>query len=306
MIPKKQPIGISIIIPNFNGQTFLPPCLRSLISSIKLCPSTNFEILLVDNGSTDSSRQIFNKISVKFKKILSFQLLTLDCNYGFATAVNHGIKASRFDYVCVCNNDLTVDKLWFKVMSSVIIQNTSKTVNQLTNGPVTTFFGLVLNKNGTKVESRGLRFYPYGKAENIDNGLPHHQSKIPATRFSKRSKHQHPNNHQIWGASASIVIYHKPTLLKVGLFDEKFFAFIEDVDLSYRLDKAGYKTLFVSQAISYHLGGGTAGKNSFFRKKLTYINWIRFIIKNYTITEIIVNLPGILQERLLLLYSFIR
>jgi GT2 family glycosyltransferase len=220
---------------------------------------------------------------------LKFKSISLSANTGFAYAVNRGIEASVYEYVCVCNNDLTVHQTWFKNITSTISSNK--------NSKITTFFGLVLNKDGTKVESRGLKFYPYGKAENIDNGQAY---SLPVIASAARQSHPY----LIWGASASIVVYHKLTLLKVGLFDERFFAYIEDVDLSYRLNKSGYKTLFVPDAKSFHLGGGTAGKNSFLRKKLTFINWLKFLKKNYATNELLINLPGIILERFRLLFSF--
>jgi GT2 family glycosyltransferase len=104
-------------------------------------------------------------------------------------------------------------------------------------------------------------------------------------------------NSLIWGSSASIVIYHKPTLLKVGLFDERFFAYEEDVDQAYRLNKAGFKTLFVPSATSYHLGGGTSSKMGNFRQQMDFKNWILFIAKNYSFKEIMANSPSIFIER---------
>jgi len=207
--------------------------------------------------------------------------ISLPTNTGFAYAVNRGIEASKFDHVCVCNNDLTVHKSWFKEIVTTIRQNKDP--------KITTFFGLVLNKDGTKVESRGLKFYPYGKAQNLDNSLPYLRTSAPA--------HQR-TNYLIWGASASIVVYHKPTLLKVGLFDERFFAYEEDVDLAYRLAKSGFKTLFVPTAISHHLGGGTSSKMGNFRHQHDFKNWILLIAKNYSLKEILQNFPAIFIERL--------
>jgi len=299
----RQPTGISIIIPNFNGEAFLPSCLKSLIASIKLCPSSNFEIILVDNASSDSSASLFNSFfSNHTPHSISHTLIRLTANTGFAYAVNRGIEAAKYDYVCVCNNDLTVDKSWFpQIISAISDPLYSKLYTPYS---ISTFFGLVLNKDGTKVESRGLRFYPYGKAENIDNGHVY-----PSEALAKEGHTPYSISHTpyiIWGASASIVVYHKPTLLKVGLFDERFFAYIEDVDLAYRLNKSGFKTLFVPQAISYHLGGGTSSAIPLLRQKMTLINWTKFLLKNYTITDYVLNLPLILVERFRQLFGLIK
>lgn len=275
-------IDISIIIPNWNGEAFLPSCLNSLLTSIKKTKNTSFEIILVDNASTDSSIETFKKFKHSLKiENCKLKILQNPSNLGFAGAVNRGIRSAQYDYVCVCNNDLQVDPNWFSQILSAIKSSSDKNI--------TTFSGLVLNKDGTKIESRGLKFYPYGKAENIDNGLP-----FSITENLKLVTH----NCLIWGSSASICIYHKPTILKIGLFDKHFFAYEEDVDLAYRLNKAGFKTLFIPTAISCHLGGGTSSRMGNFRQQQDFKNWILFIAKNYSFREIIANSPAIFIERL--------
>jgi len=289
-MPKiNQPTGISIVIPNWNGEKFLPSCLESLLTSIKKTKGFLFEIILVDNASTDSSISIFNSFFPHKSYFINHKSILLSTNTGFAYAVNRGIEASGYNYVCVCNNDLTVDTNWFSEIT--------KTIQSQTDKKIATFFGLVLNKDGTKIESRGLKFYPYGKAENIDNGISY--SKTDNCKLLT-------DNCFIWGASASIVIYHKPTLLKVGLFDERFFAYEEDVDLAYRLNKAGFKTLFVPSTISYHLGGGTSSKMGNFRQQQDFKNWILFIAKNYNLKEILANSPAIFIERLRNFYCLVK
>ena len=102
----------------------------------------------------------------------------------------------------------------------------------------------------------------------------------------------------VWGSSGAVVVYNKKILKKNGLFDQHYFAYVEDVDLAFRLQKNGYKTLLIPQASAFHLGGGTSNKMGNFRAKQTFKNWIYFIQKNYTTKELISNLPKIIIERL--------
>jgi len=102
----------------------------------------------------------------------------------------------------------------------------------------------------------------------------------------------------VWGASAAFVVYNKKILKQIGLFDENFFAYEEDVDLALRLHNLNYQTLYIPQAISYHLGGGTSNKMGIFRYKMDAKNWIYIIIKNFSKKEIIKNFPQIIEERL--------
>lgn len=272
-------MNFSIIIPNLNGANFLTDCLQSLLLAIKKCPEIEFEIILVDNNSKDNSLEIFEKI---ISKNFNYRILLNSKNYGFAKAVNQGIKKAKHEYVVLLNNDLTIESNWFQLISQTIKENK--------NPNVATFFGTVLTKDGTKFESQGLEFFYRGKAQNISNGQ---QFNAPSFLQGRGS-----GGGFVWGASAALVIYKKDILEQVGLFDEDFFAYEEDVDLALRLHNLNYKTLYIPKAISYHLGGGTSNKMGIFRNKMDAKNWIYIIIKNFSSKEIIKNLPQIIEERL--------
>lgn len=249
-------IGISIIIPNFNGAKFLPECLKHLRLAVNNCPNVKFETIIVDNGSTDDS--------------LNYSTIKLTTNTGFATAVNQGIKAAKYDYVCLLNNDVNVNKNYFKIIIKSLIKYPK----------IACFCGTVLNKNGTQLESQGISFDWSGKCLQNTKKLFNYSTKL------------------VWGSSGAAVIYQKSIIKKIGLFDEHYFAYIEDVDLAFRLHQQHYQTMLIPQAKAFHLGGATASQMGNFRAKQTFFNWIYFIFKNYTFTQFVKNLPGILIERL--------
>ncbi|MFA5750332.1 MAG: glycosyltransferase family 2 protein, partial [Candidatus Shapirobacteria bacterium] len=87
-------------------------------------------------------------------------------------------------------------------------------------------------------------------------------------------------------------------LKKIGLFDEDFFAYEEDVDIALKLVNLGYQTLYIPKAFCYHLGGGTSNKMGNFRSRMDTKNWIYIIIKNYSASEFWNNFPSIFEERL--------
>lgn len=243
---------ISIIIPNLNGAHFL----NQLIPNLQKIVPKDSEIIIVDNGSTDDSHIYFSQfISIRNSH-----------NLGFAAAVNQGIKAAKNNYVLLLNNDIILDKNWFK--------NVTDAINE--NPQAACFCGTILNKAGDEVESQGVSFEWSGKCL---------QNK------------QHPAG-IVWGSSGAAVVYKKDILSSIGLFDERYFAYIEDVDVAFRLHKNGYQTILVPQAIAYHLGGGTSNKMGNFRAKQTFKNWLYFIFKNYSLQQIVINSPAILVERL--------
>jgi GT2 family glycosyltransferase len=268
--------NFSIIIPNFNGALFLNDCLQSLVNSISRV-KTKFEIILVDNASTDQSLNLFSQYQKKYLNLASFKLIVNSRNLGFAGGVNPGIINSKYPWVVLVNNDLTLSPNWFKT----ILQNFS-----LVNQKTAAIYGLVLTKDGKYIESEGLSFNYSGKCQNINNLQPY----LKTTSLRKPAL--------IWGAPASLVIYRQEILKLVGYFDPDFFAYEEDVDVALRLHKLGYQTLYLPNAISYHLGSGTSRKMGNFRHRMDLKNWIYIIIKNFSGEEISQNLWGIIEQRL--------
>ena len=258
----------SIVIPNYNGANFISDCLKSL--QIALI-GFDYEIIIVDNNSTDNSLILAKKILPNFRVILNKK------NLGFAAAVNQGIMSAKYEYVVLVNNDIVVDNNWFKYLSKTIDYHKH----------AVTFCGAVLNKTGTHYESLGLKYFIRGKCLNIKNKrrfLPKTHKKLITT--------------QIWGSSAAIVIYKKEIIQKIGLFDSNYFAYEEDVDLALRLHNLGFITMLNPQAISYHIGGATSSKMGNFRNQMDTKNWFYIIIKNYSLKNIILNFIPITIERL--------
>ncbi len=262
----------SIVIPNLNGEKYLETCLPSVLKSLKkLPPAIRSELILIDNASRDDSINLVQKLFPSAKIIKNKR------NRGFAPAVNQGIKKAKGDWVIILNNDLTLKSSWFSHLYRAIKDHPQNT-------KIATIFGQVLNQDGTKIESQGLKFFMKGKAKNIANG----QNYLAPSNLKPKF---------IWGASASAVAYHRQTVIKVGLFDPDFFAYEEDVDLALRLRLFKYKTLYLPSAISYHIGGGTSSKMGNLRARMDAKNWFFIIIKNYSSNDILKNLIPILVER---------
>lgn len=262
-------MDFSVVIPNFNGAKYLSRCLKSLLTAAKNCPGTNLEIILSDNASTDNSLSVFKKYSNKF--------VVHQTNLGFGEAVNRAVEFATKPYLIVANNDLKLDRHWFSKMT--------KAIN--TYPKAACYYGLVLNNTGKLIESAGFKFYYSGRCENINNGRPfiNHKSLII-------------NPHPIWGAPASLVVYRRSVYNQLRGFDGRFFAYIEDVDLAYRLSCLNFITIYVPQALSYHLGGATSNKMGNLRAYMTLRNWIFFIKKNYPRKLITLNFFPIFFERL--------
>ncbi len=252
----------SFVIPNFNGEDYLPACLNSIL---KQKGKIKKEVIVVDNGSSDQSLSLLKKKIKEFEKVgVSFLIIKNDKNLGFAGAVNQGIRKSKYSYLVVMNNDLKLKEDWLEEMVGVIRGRKKEK-------GIGAYFGQVLNWEGKKIESTGLVYFPWGKAINRDNG-----------RLFKKSKQF--CEEIIWGGSASVIVYSKKALQATGLFDPLFFAYLEDVDLALRLNDSGFKTLFIPKAIAYHRGGGTADKQKGLRYRLVARNWWFIILKHYSLS----------------------
>lgn len=218
----------SVIIPNWNGESFLKTCLDSLQKQT----FQDFEIILVDNGSFDES--------LSFVKTNYPQVRTLEFkeNRGFSRAVNAGIKISNGETIALLNNDTEVDPRWLEELNKVLNEN-----------PEVGFCGSKIHFYDRRkiINSTGITVGVNGSAWDIGyNSMDSGQFNDPKYIFS---------------ACAAASIYRKNLFQDVGLFDEDFFAYAEDVDLSFRAQLRGFKCLYVPSAIVYHRCRATTLQN---------------------------------------------
>lgn len=244
---------VAIVIPNWNGEDFIVDCLESLLAQ-----SLEAEIIVVDNGSHDRSVDI---IKDKFPGVT---LLEFSNNAGFAGGVNRGIKYSienTFEFVALFNNDAVADKDWIKNLVTTMESN-QKT------GIVT---GKFMKSDKKTIDSTGemMRI----------NGMPHPRGR------DELDAGQYNVGEQVFAATGGASLYRAKMLEHIGLFDEKFFAYLEDVDISFRAQLASWKVLYEPTAVSYHKGGATSSKLGTFTRFHTTKNFHLLFLK---------NMPGLL------------
>jgi GT2 family glycosyltransferase len=238
---------ISVIIPNYNGSRFLKACL----SSLKEQTYTDFEIILVDDASNDDSLPFVQTCYPDTR------IIALKKNVGFASAVNEGIRQANGQYIALLNNDTETDKNWLMELNRALESHED----------VGFCASLMINYNNRNlVDCAGIGFSSWGRAYKRGEG-------------EAIDYYQQPSF--IFGASGGAAIYRKELFEKVGLFDEDFWAFFEDVDLSFRAQLAGFQCLYVPTAIVYHIGTATHSKKSLKLRYTGYRNKQWVIFKNY-------------------------
>ena len=207
---------VSIIIVNFCGKNLLKECLQSLTTT----NYKNYEIIIVDNNSTDDSVEFVEK---NYKKI---QLLMLNKNYGFAIPNNMAAKIARGKYLVFLNNDTNVTPNWLEQLIMPLEKDKTIALAQ----------SLLLRKNNT-VDSSG---------DFIDT--------IGRTYSNQDS----PNKEKyILSPKGACMIARRDLFLELGGFDESYFASFEDVEIGWKSWLYGYKVVVIPSSVVYHYGGKT-------------------------------------------------
>lgn len=251
---------VSIVIPNYNGEKFLDICLKSLYSQ----EYKDFEIIIVDNASTDNSIEYLQNLN-------NIKLIKLDKNYGFSKAVNEGIKAASGEFVVLLNNDTEATKSWLKNLVKCI-------------------------EKDNKIFSCSSKMLRYHEKNLIDDaGDEYNILGWSYKRGDGKDKLSYGlKDKSIFSSCGGAAIYRKSTLKEIGLFDEDFFAYLEDIDISYRALIFGYKNLYCSTAEVYHIGSATSGSRyNDFKARLTARNNLFVIYKNMPLLQLIINFPFI-------------
>ena len=218
---------VTVVIVNWNGEQFIERCLAALLVQVVL----PYEIILVDNASSDASLDIVRKFP-------SVQLFVQSDNLGFARGNNLAIAAAsrESEWIALLNPDAFVEPRW--LVSLLETANAHPDVD---------IFGskLVNAADPAVLDGAGDAYHISGMVWRIGHGV------------RDASKSEHPR--EVFSPCAAAALYRRTALLEVGGFDEDFFCYIEDVDLCFRLRLAGYHCLYVPISVAHHVGSGTTG-----------------------------------------------
>lgn len=248
---------VSVVTPNYNGEKFL----KNYFESLNLDSEYIGEVIIVDNGSTDSSLDYIRNNSFNFPVII----IENEENLGFAPAVNQGILKAKYEYIFSLNNDTEIKK-----------------------GSIKSLIDLIQEENVFSVQAKML------KADNkslIDDAGDEY-NLLAWTK--KVGENQSSDNYlevsEIFSCCAGAALYKKSVLDELGLFDDNYFAYMEDVDLAIRSQINGYRNLLCPQAVVYHIGSATSGSRyNDFKVKIAARNNVWTVYKNLPIPIKIVN-----------------
>lgn len=224
--------NIVVVIPNWNGAEDLPTSIDSVLEQ----SYKNFTLIVVDNGSVDDSRDIIESYAQKDTRI---QGMYLDKNYGYTGGVNPGIQAAidqKANYVAPFNNDARASRRWLEHLVNFLDAHPEYGIAACT----------ILHADGKTIDSTADLYTIWGIP------FPRGRDEAASSRYNADT--------EIFGASGGASMYRIDMLKQIGFFDQDFFAYYEDIDLSFRAQLAGWKVAFVPEAVVYHEQGKTSAR----------------------------------------------
>lgn len=264
---------VTVVIPNYKGEKYLIPCLEALYGTTGI----QIHVIVVDNGSTDGCVERAKELYPDTEFILFKK------NYGFCHAVNAGIRASRSPYVILLNNDTKVREGF--------VENLLHRIEE--------------NKRCFSVEAKMLQ---YENPERMDSAGTYYNAfgwAFARGRDGKSDKYDRPC--KVFAACAGAAIYRREVFDKIGYFDERHFAYLEDIDVGYRARIYGYVNLYEPAAEVIHVGSASSGSRyNVFKTKYSSRNNVYLIYKNMPFGQILLNSPFLLAGFLVKTVFFFR
>lgn len=218
--------SVTVIIVNWNGQALLRECLESL----RRQTFRNFEVVLVDNASTDGSADFIQQQFPEAK------LVRLEQNRGFAGGNIEGLRAAKGEYVALLNNDAVVEPDWLAEMVAVMDADARVGI----------------------CASKLVNYYDPAQIDCAGDGCA--TSGHGYKRGNGRAAELYQTKEYIFGACAGAVLYRRAMIDDIGFLDEDFFIQCEDTDLNFRAKLMDWKCVYVPTAVALHRVSTTIGK----------------------------------------------
>lgn len=269
----KKKLKVSIVILNYNGKHHLEQFLPSVVkySDGNRPENASFvpEIIVADNASTDDS------VSFLQSEYPNIQLLRFKKNYGFAEGYNKALKNIKTNIYVILNSDVEVTENWLAPVVDVLRTNRTVVACQ---PKIKAFHNKThfehAGASGGYMDALGYPFCRgriFGDTE-VDNGQYDDKQEI------------------FWATGAALFI--KATLFhKIGGFDSDYFAHMEEIDMCWRLRKAGYQIMVCPKSTVYHVGGGTLNVENPFKTYLNFRNNLMTILKNESGWKVYIIFP---------------
>jgi GT2 family glycosyltransferase len=256
-MPKK----VTVVIPNWNGERDLPAAIESVLAQ----SYKTLTLVIVDNGSTDKSKDIIEKYKRRDPRVHS---IYRNKNYGYTGGVNPGFEVAigeDADFAAPFNNDAVADKDWLKHLVGFLETHPQHGIAACT----------LLHADGKSIDSTADLYTTWG--------IPYPRGR------DEPASDRYDLDTDIFGASGGASMYRVAMLKQIGILDQDFFAYYEDIDLSFRAQLAGWKVAYVPKSVVYHGIGQTSVRLGKRRQAAGTAN-------TFTTKQFMKNLPFILVK----------
>ena len=258
--------SVSVVILNWNGKDFLEKFLPSVMQS----GYDNLSVVVADNASTDDS------VSFLEKNFPTVEIINNKKNEGFAKGYNEALKQVSSDYYILLNSDVEVSRNWILPVISLMESDEKIAACQpkiLSYHEKNKFE--YAGASGGWIDSYG---YPFSRGRVFD--------------FCETDTGQYDNVEEIFWASGAALFIRSAVFHQLGGFDEYFFAHQEEIDLCWRIKRAGYKICVVPSSMVYHVGGGTLPAGNERKVYLNFRNNLAMLVKNLDVLEKVFKIPA--------------
>ena len=272
---------LSIIIPHLRGPEILRDCLRSAFAS----EFRDFEVILIDNASSDGSCDM---AAVEFPTVRQHRLPE---NRGYAGGCNAGIELARGEYLLLLNDDTLLEP---NALGALVVA--------LDRDSCIAFAQPKL------LNIRDRRRFDYsGACGGLIDVLGYPFAFGRTFMYMEEDRGQFDSSSQIFWACGTAALYRHKALNEVGHLDSDFFAHMEEIDLAWRLHLAGYHGVRVPEAVVYHYSGKTLANTERQKMFLNHRNSMACLLKNYSLVNLFWIMPlKIMFEWGIILISFLR
>ena len=256
---------VAIVILNWNGKKYLQRFLPSVLAT----QYSNYEVIVADNGSTDDSIEFLQQAHP------SIRIIQLPSNGGFAKGYNDALKQVESDYYVLLNSDVEVQPGWVGPVIDLMESDASIAACQPK---------ILMESN------RNLFEYAGAAGGWIDTlGYPFARGRVFDT--CEEDLGQYDDTATIFWASGAAMFVRAAVYQQCGGLDEYFFAHMEEIDLCWRMQLAGYKIMACPKAVVYHVGGGTLPKGNARKVYLNFRNNLIMLYKNMPADQLLWKLP---------------
>lgn len=256
---------VAVVIIHWNRRSLLEQFLPSLMRSTY----PNLEIVLADNHSDDDS------VAYVRSNYPSVTIVQNDDNYGYAGGYNKALPKVKADYYVLLNNDIEVPSGWIEPVITCLENNPDAAAAQ-----------------PKIVDYRQRHLFEYaGAAGGYMDVLGYAFCRGRIFEVLEEDKGQYNDTQEVFWATGACLFIRSKVFHETGGFDEHFFAHMEEIDLCWRIQLAGYRLMAVPQSEVYHLGGGTLNKQSAHKTYLNFRNNLIMITKNLPVRTLLWLIP---------------